>query len=168
MNIVINCPHCNQEMVIDDSGVGQSVPCPTCSKDFVIPQGRPEEEVKKEREAAAATPKPEEKKEDKKPQMSKEELAALLPGAKKGGAKTEKKEDAPGFKVKTLQHHLCIDMGNDLFPKMAEDILNKIKREDLITCTPINYSYKNSGGDLIQDYGLVIVYEQKAGEEKDK
>ena len=65
MNIVINCPHCNQEMVIDDSGVGQSVPCPTCSKDFVIPQGRPEEEVKKEREAAAPEPE-EKKKEDKK------------------------------------------------------------------------------------------------------
>ena len=153
-------------MAIDDSGVGQTVPCPTCNKDFVIPQGRPEAEVKKEREAAAAAAKPAEKKEEEKPKMSKEELAALLPGAKKGGGKKEEKKDAPGFKVKTFLHHLCIDMGNDLFPQMVEKALNEMKREDIINCTPISYSYKNSGGDIIQDYGVMIIYEQKANEDE--
>jgi hypothetical protein len=166
MNIVINCPHCSQEMIIDDSGVGASVPCPTCSKDFVIPQGRTEDEVKKEREATGGgAPKPEEKKKDaKKPMPSKEELDQLLPGAKKGPA-TKASEDKAGVKVKVFQHHLCIDMGKDLFPGMVADTLDAIDKEDIINISPLNYSYKDSGGDIITEFGVMIIYNHRSKKE---
>ena len=167
MNMVINCPHCNQEMIIDDTAVGADVPCPTCSKNFIIPQGKSEEEVKKERAPAAgggaAAPKPEEKKPEpkkddkKKPMPSKEELAKLLPGANKGpsAAVTEEKE---GMRVKVFQHHLCIDMGKDLFPDMVAKTLDSIDKSDIISVSPLAYSYKDSGGDIISDFGVMIVY----------
>lgn len=169
MNVVINCPHCNQEMIIDESGVGQTVDCPACSQEFTIPQGRPEEEVLKEREAAqnsaAPEPKKEDKKKEKKPMPSKEELDALLPGANRGKSETAAAADAPGIKVKTIQHHLCIDMGKDLFDEQVAEVLNSIPREDIINVNPLAYSYKDSGGDIISDYGVMIVYEKK-GEDK--
>jgi len=173
MNVVINCPHCSQEMIIDEAGVGETVDCPACSKEFVIPQGRPEEEVRKEREAAAAASAPAEKKEEpkkeekKKPMPSKEELAALLPGANRGKNDAASAADSPGIKVKTIQHHLCIDMGKDLFDAQVAKILNSIPREDIINVNPLAYSYKDSGGDIIADYGVMVIYEKKAEEKKD-
>lgn len=175
MNIVINCPHCNQEMVIESDFVGQSVPCPTCSKDFEIPQGRPEEEVKAERAAAAAAqpaaspqpaaaaaPKKEEKKDDKKkPMPSKEELDKLLPNASKSTPAAQSTEDKPGVRVKTVQHHLCIDMGKDLFGDMVAKILDPIDPDDIINVSPLAYSHKDSSGDILQDFGVMIIYNHR-------
>lgn len=172
MNIVINCPHCNQEMVIDDSGVGQNVPCPTCSKDFVIPQGRPEEEVMKEHAAKAATastpaaPKPEEKKEEKKPQLSKEEAAALLPGARKGPSKNQS-EEKPGIRMKCIQHHHCCDMGKDHFAETVEKTLEAIDPKDIINISPVAYSYKDSQGEMLQDFGVMVIYHHRGASKAD-
>lgn len=168
MNVVINCPHCNQEMIIDEAGVGETVDCPACSKEFVIPEGRPEAEVQKERAAAQAQAAPKEepkkeepKKDEKKPMPSKEELAALLPGAQRAKGAGEVPADAAGIKVKTIQHHLCIDMGKDLFDAQVAKVLNTIPREDIVSVSPLSYSYRNSGGDIIADYGVMIIYEKK-------
>lgn len=168
MNVVINCPNCSQEMIIDEAGVGEAVDCPACSKEFVIPEGRPEEEVRKEREAAEgkheASKKEAPKKEEKKTMPSKEELAALLPGAQRGKAAANLAADAPGIKVKTIQHHLCIDMGKDLFDAQVAKILNSIPRENIVNVSPLSYSYKDSSGDIIADYGVMVIYEKKAEE----
>jgi len=193
MNMVINCPHCNQEMIIDESAVGAEVPCPTCSQNFIIPQGRPEAEVKAERAAAGAgaaaaasmaaaaagagatagapEKKPEPKKEEKKkaPMPSKEELEKLLPNASKG-AKSTTEEDKPGIRVKVVQHHLCIDMGKDKFGETVAKILDPIPPEDIINVSPLSYSYKESGGDIIHDFGVMIIYHHKPkpAEKKDE
>ncbi len=166
MNIVINCPHCSQEMIIDDSGVGASVPCPTCSKDFVIPAGRSEAEVEQERRQAqpatggAPQPEPAKQEKAKAPMPSKAELDMLLPGAKKGPA-SGAVEDKAGVRVKVFQHHLCIDMGKDLFPGMVASTLEAIPKEDIINISPLNYSYKDSGGDIITEFGIMIIYNYK-------
>ncbi len=181
MNIVINCPHCNQEMVIQSEYVGQNVPCPTCTKEFAIPQGRPEEEVKAERAAAAggaaaqpaagaaadsapaagaaapAEPKKEEKKKEKKPMPSKEELDKLLPGANKGKSGT-KEEDKPGVRVKVIQHHNCVDMGVDLFGDIVGKFLSELDAKDIVSVTPVNYAYKTSTGEVLGDFGVMIIY----------
>ena len=166
MNVVINCPHCDQEMIIDEAGVGETVDCPACSKEFVIPEGRPEDEVKKERDKPAdkqkEEPKKEEPKKDSKPPLpSKEELAALLPGAQRSKNDAALNADAPGIKVKTIQHHLCIDMGKDLFDGQVAKLLATIPREDIISVNPLSYSYKDSGGDIIADFGVMVIYQKK-------
>ncbi|MBG89321.1 MAG: hypothetical protein CMO80_20830 [Verrucomicrobiales bacterium] len=194
MNIVFNCPHCNVQMTVDEAGVGETVPCPTCNNEFQIPQGRPEEEVKTEKaadEAAAApaapaapaqkplnpTPpqpgvkpagdaapaektKEPEKKKDAKPKIpSGKDLAALLPNQKKAGH--DDHEKGPGMRVKSIQHHLCIDMGKDLFDATVAKFIKTVPKEDIVSITPLSYSYKDSGGDIISDYGVMIVYHAK-------
>jgi hypothetical protein len=167
MNVVFNCPHCQVEMTVDESGVGESVGCPTCSQEFVIPQGRPEAEVKAEKAAAAPAPaaapvapaqKPKEEKPSKVPSGT--DLAALLPNQKKKSVGGDG-DSSPGIKVKCFQHHLCIDMGKDLFAGMVSKFLAGVDKEDIISATPLSYSYKDSGGDIITDYGVMIIYTQK-------
>ena len=45
MDIIFNCPHCEQEMAVDSSGAGSEIQCPSCGQKITIP--------------AAATPPPE-------------------------------------------------------------------------------------------------------------
>ncbi len=37
MDITFNCPKCQQHLVVDESGAGMTVPCPTCGADISIP-----------------------------------------------------------------------------------------------------------------------------------
>lgn len=36
--MIFNCPHCDQELEVEDEGAGLTVPCPNCSQDLVIPE----------------------------------------------------------------------------------------------------------------------------------
>ncbi len=37
MDIVFNCPHCEQELAVDNSGAGSEIQCPSCSEKIMIP-----------------------------------------------------------------------------------------------------------------------------------
>ena len=37
MDTYFKCPHCKQELVVDSSGAGETVPCPTCNRAILIP-----------------------------------------------------------------------------------------------------------------------------------
>ena len=158
MNIVFNCPHCQVQMTVDESGVGESVECPTCNQEFVIPAGRPEAEAKAEQPAPAApAQKPKEEKKPKIPAGT--DLASLMPNQKKKSA--AEGDAGPGIRVKCFQHHLCIDMGKDLFDGMVAKFLAGVAKEDIITASPLSYSYKDSTGDIITEYGVMIIYAVK-------
>ena len=38
MDVIFNCPHCDQELSVDASGVGSEIECPECKETIVIPQ----------------------------------------------------------------------------------------------------------------------------------
>ena len=37
MDIVFNCPHCEQELAVDNSGAGSEIQCPSCGAKIMIP-----------------------------------------------------------------------------------------------------------------------------------
>ena len=37
MDINFKCPHCKQELVVDGTGAGERVPCPTCNREILVP-----------------------------------------------------------------------------------------------------------------------------------
>ena len=39
MDIVFNCPHCEQELAVDSSGAGSEIQCPSCGEKIMIPAG---------------------------------------------------------------------------------------------------------------------------------
>jgi hypothetical protein len=42
-DIVFECPHCQQSLVVDSGGVGVQIDCPGCGSGIVIPAGAPAE-----------------------------------------------------------------------------------------------------------------------------
>ena len=37
MDIVFNCPNCEQELAVDQSGAGSQIECPSCGETITIP-----------------------------------------------------------------------------------------------------------------------------------
>jgi len=37
MDIVFNCPNCEQELAVDSSGAGTNIECPSCHETITIP-----------------------------------------------------------------------------------------------------------------------------------
>ena len=37
MDIIFNCPKCEQELAVDSSGAGSEINCPACGEKIVIP-----------------------------------------------------------------------------------------------------------------------------------
>ena len=37
MDIHFTCPHCNQTLVVDSTGAGETIPCPSCYEAILIP-----------------------------------------------------------------------------------------------------------------------------------
>ena len=40
MDIVFNCPNCEQELAVDSSGAGTEIECPSCHETITIPANR--------------------------------------------------------------------------------------------------------------------------------
>src|SRR5216684_1023340 len=38
MDVIFNCPECDQELAVDSSGSGSQIPCPNCGETIVIPE----------------------------------------------------------------------------------------------------------------------------------
>ena len=38
MDIVFDCPNCNQELAVDGAGAGTEIECPACGETITIPQ----------------------------------------------------------------------------------------------------------------------------------
>ena len=37
MDVIFNCPKCDQELAVDSSGAGSEINCPSCGEAIVIP-----------------------------------------------------------------------------------------------------------------------------------
>src|SRR5215475_5918132 len=38
MDVIFNCPKCEQELAVDSSGAGTEINCPSCGESIVIPE----------------------------------------------------------------------------------------------------------------------------------
>src|SRR6266705_7132499 len=39
MDVIFNCPKCEQELAVDSAGAGQEINCPSCGEAIIIPRG---------------------------------------------------------------------------------------------------------------------------------
>ena len=166
MDIIFNCPKCEQELAVDSSGAGSEINCPSCSEKIVIPQTA---------KPARPTPAP-----------------ATAPGAAHGSAMsssaaakvemhlkvpvhdkpTESLIEKPlvplevaalesdkKMKVKTIRHTDCIEVGHDKFDEMVAAFLQKIGETNIVSLTPLTYTHLDIGSQkLMTDYAVLVVY----------
>ena len=166
MEIIFNCPHCNQELSVEAAGAGSEIPCPTCGETITIPE--------KSAQAAAAS-------------AVEHHAPSLAPSAmaSSAGAKVEfhlkvpvhatsgesliKKAAVPleavakgadkQIRVRTVRHDKCIDAGHDKFDEVVSKSLAEVGEHNIISIHTISYEHFDvQTQKVMTDYGLVIIY----------
>ncbi|MFM8422089.1 MAG: hypothetical protein ACKOEQ_18420 [Verrucomicrobiota bacterium] len=168
MDIVFNCPHCQVELEVEADAAGESIDCPECKRPIEIPNAPgagstaattsppPPPPPGRAIPATAATP-------EKKFAVptSNKPVEPLIQKAKPSLQAQAKADGKKLLRLKTLRHSDCKEVGKDRFDDIVSDFLNAVGEENIISITPINYSYVEMGTQkLVTDFGMAIVYKE--------
>ena len=168
MDVIFNCPKCDQELAVDSSGAGSEIECPSCHETIVIPEpeavphpadgDRPSSRLEVHpvnpiASSAAAKIEMHLKVPDHK--MPAERLIEKpLPPLEVAARETDKK-----IRVKTIKHTDCVEVGHDRFDEIVSAFLVKVGEVNIISINPINYSHLDIGTQkLLTDFGVLIIY----------
>lgn len=166
MDIIFNCPKCEQELAVDSAGAGSEITCPSCSEKIVIPAAG--------RASSSALPtQPHDPTLPSNPIASsaaaKVEMHLKVPVHNKAPesliGKTAKplevaaKESDKKLKVKTIRHTDCVEVGHDRFDEMVTEFLQRVGEANVVSITPMTYTHLDIGSQkLMTDYAVMVVY----------
>jgi hypothetical protein len=169
MDVIFNCPKCEQELAVDSTGAGSEIPCPACGETILIPE--PESPV----------PRPGVDTDGPGPRI---EVHPVNPIASSAAAKVEMhlrvpsnktaesliakpppplevaaKETDRRIRTKTIRHNDCIEVGHDRFDEIITKFLDKVGEANIISINTLTYTFLDIGSQkLLTDFGVFIVY----------
>jgi hypothetical protein len=171
MDVVFNCPKCEQELAVDSSGAGSEINCPSCNAPIVIPAAETVA-ARSGLEGAVGAPRG--------------EVHPVNPIASSAAAKVEMhlrvpmhatpteslitkpppplevaaaKETDKKIRVRTIKHTDCVEVGHDKFDEVVSNFLAKIGESSVINITTLTYTHLDIGSQkLLTDFGVMIVY----------
>ncbi len=168
MDVIFNCPKCDQELAVDSSGAGSEINCPSCGEPIVIPQP--------ERAAPRSGHEPD-------PNGQRADVHPINPIASSAAAKVEMHLRVPVHKtteslitkplapldvakdadkvirIKTIRHTDCIEVGHDRFDEVVSNFLGKVGETNIISINSITYTNLDIGTQKIMtEYGVLVVY----------
>lgn len=175
MDIIFNCPHCEQELAVDSGGAGSEINCPNCDALITIPSSqapRPEtgaiptssipasmnahqagEPVSAMASSAAA--KVEMRLKVPVRNAPSEVLVKAGPKPLEVAAKGADKS----IRVKTIRHTDCIEVGHDKFDEFVTNFLAKIGEANIIGIHPLTYTHIDIGSQKIMtEYAVMVIY----------
>jgi DNA-directed RNA polymerase subunit RPC12/RpoP len=165
MDIVFNCPNCEQELEVDNSGAGTDIECPSCHETITIPDQSTRAGVLGEEQPAAGVG-----------------ASAIATSA---AAKVEKHlkvpvRDTPGERLivkarpplesvvrgagkqliqRTIRHAQCVESGHDKFDEVVSKFLNEVGEVNIVGVHTISYTYLDIGSQkMLSDYGVLVIY----------
>jgi DNA-directed RNA polymerase subunit RPC12/RpoP len=173
MDIIFNCPECEQELEVDGSGAGTEIDCPSCGEKILIPQPGSEgtrmitvsdgggdiplasgaNPINPIASSAAAKvemhlkvpvhDKPAES-------LIAKPLAPLEVAAKDSDKK---------IRIRTIRHTDCIEVGRDRFDEIVSQFLGRVGEANIVSINSINYTFLDIGTQkLMTEYGVLVVY----------
>jgi DNA-directed RNA polymerase subunit RPC12/RpoP len=168
MDVIFNCPKCEQELAVDSSGAGTEIACPSCGESIVIPE--PESALARPGadggggvrvEAHPINPMASSA-------AAKVEMHLRVPVRKNPTESLIEKPLAPlevakdadkKIRTKTIRHTDCIEVGHDRFDEIVSNFLAKTGEANIISINTVNYSHLDIGTQkLLTDFGVMIVY----------
>mgnify|MGYP003330916734 CR=1 FL=1 len=167
MDIIFNCPNCDQELAVDQSGAGSQIECPSCGDNITIPStGKvttgsippvtppPPGPTASPIASSAAAKVPLHLKvpvRDTPGEVLIDKPKPPLEVVQKGAGKR--------LRIHTIRRASCIESGHDYFDDRVSEFLNKVGETNLISIHTINYEHFDVGiQKIMTDYGLVIVF----------
>ena len=168
MDIIFNCPECEQELAVDSSGAGREFPCPNCGETIVIPE--PEEAAARSglEGAGAARVEAHPINAIASSAAAKVEMHLRVPSHKVAESLIAKplaplevaaRDSDKKMRTKTIRHTDCIEVGHDKFDEVLTNFLHKVGEDNIISINTLNYSFLDIGTQkLLTDFGVLIVY----------
>ena len=166
MDIIFNCPHCEQEMAIDSSGAGSEIQCPSCGEKITIPAAptppppgpAPAESADSGHQHTIASS-----------AAAKVEMHLKVPVRDKPGEVLIAKPKTPlaavargadkKTRVRTIRHAACIEAGHDKFDERVSEFLNEVGETNIIGVHTISYTHFDVGTQkILTDYGVLVLY----------
>jgi len=154
-----DCPHCGQNLTIDETQSGEQIDCPTCSKSIEIPKpGEQNSEVIETKKPSPDDTEPVEKKYSVPVHEGQPEI--LVKSKKKNESIEEESIEGDGrICAKTIKRGDCIELGQDKFDEALNEFLGKLKREQILSVHPVNYAhYDPATQKYLDDYGAMVIY----------
>ena len=168
MDIVFNCPNCDQELAVDKAGAGSQIDCPACGIAITIPVAgktsthslppvspppSPAGVVSAINTSAAA----------------KVEMHLKVPVRDKPGEVLIAKPKPPlevvpkgagkRLRIRTIRRAACVESGHDKFDEMVTAFLSEVTEANLVGIHTISYEVFDVGVQKIMaDYGVLIMY----------
>ena len=171
MDIIFNCPKCEQELEVDSTGAGSEIDCPSCGETIVIPQVGTKGTRTTGGDTSGSIPvvgshsgSPIATSAAAKIEMhlkvpvhnkpSESLIAKPLQPLEAAAKDTEKR-----IRVKTIRHTDCIEVGHDKFDEMITSFLVKVGESNIINISPMSYTHIDIGSQkILTDYAILIVY----------
>ena len=167
MDVIFNCPKCEQELAVDSSGAGSEIDCPSCGETIVIPEPetvvtRPGVEAGGARVeahpinpiASSAAAKVEMHLRVRSDKTTESLIAKPLAPLEVAAKETDKV-----IRTKTIRHTDCIEVGHDKFDEVISKFLAKVGEANIISINTLNYTFLDIGTQkLLTDFGVLIVY----------
>src|SRR5471032_1882850 len=166
MDIVFNCPNCEQELAVDSAGAGTDIECPECHETITIPLPP----VKNPAPPAEAAPAPSlAASVISSSAAAKIERHLKVPVGDKPTAVLIAKTNPPlgarktsgekRIRIHTIKHASCIESGHDKFDQKVTEFLNEIGEANMVGVHTISYTHFDVGTQkILNDYGVVILY----------
>jgi len=162
MDIVFNCPNCEQELAVDSSGAGSSIECPSCHETITIPSPHAPVEAPLPPPSLAASP-------ISTSAAAKVEMHLKVPVLDKSPAPLIAKPKptmeatmrGTGKRIlsHTIKHAACIESGHDKFDEVVTKFLNEVGEASIIAMHTISYTHLDIGTQkMLNDYGLLVLY----------
>jgi DNA-directed RNA polymerase subunit RPC12/RpoP len=166
MDVIFNCPKCDQELAVDSTGAGTQIACPSCGETIVIPEpNMPGARAGNDHVTAAPRPGASAINSSA---AAKVELHLRVPSNKAPESLIAKplaplevaaKETDKKLRVKTIRHTDCVEVGHDKFDEIVSNFIGKVGEANIVNMTPLNYSHLDIGSQkLLTDFGVMIVY----------
>jgi ribosomal protein S27E len=177
MDIIFNCPNCEQELEVDASGAGSEIECPSCEETITIPEpgtkgtrtngtdsprglptfgGAPIDTLNPANPiSTSAAAKVEMHLKVPVRKTSESLIAKPKVATLEGVAKNIDKV----MRVKTIRHTDCIEVGHDKFDEFVTNFIQKIGETNLVSITPLSYTHVDIGSQkILNDYAVMLVY----------
>ncbi len=169
MDVIFNCPKCEQELAVDSSGAGSEIDCPACGEAITIPE--PETVIPRpgaDAEPGAPRIEPRTANPMSSSAAAKVEMHLRVSSTKVSESLITKplppldaavKDSEKGMRIRTIRHTDCIEVGHDKFDEMVTKFLNKVGEANIVSINTLAYTVLDIGTQkLMTDYGLLIVY----------
>ncbi len=170
MDLIFNCPKCDQELAVDAAGAGSQIECPSCAETITIPavgspgtrSGAPTDSLPTAGGvhpvnpiASSAAAKVEM---HLKVPVRTTPTESLIEKSLKPLDVTAKESDRK-LKVKTIRRVDCVEVGHDHFDEAVTKFIQKVGEQQIVEFIPVNYSYLDIGTQkLLADFGVMIIY----------